>query len=333
MKALVYLGPRRMELQDLPVPDPGPAEARVRVATAAICGSDLHGFREASPRRIPPLVMGHEVVGRVEAVGAGVDEALEGERVVVMPVVSCGQCARCREGQANLCPRRRLMGMNFPGGFAETYTIGAGQLLPMPPGLSDETGSLVEPFANSLHSVDRSVREGDDVLVIGAGPIGLLAVRASVLAGAARTFVVDKLEDRLQLGKEQGGVPLPAEGAADAVEGATGGDGVDVVIDAVGVPSTWELGLGSVRWGGRLDVIGLGSVEGPISYHAVVSKGVTIVGSYACVRHDFDRALELLSDGSADVGSWITQMPLAEGQAAFEALVDGGRFTKVVLVP
>ncbi len=333
MKALVYLGPRRMDLQDLERPEPGPGEARVRVAAAAICGSDLHGFREASPRRIPPLVMGHEVVGHVDAVGPGVEGALEGQRVVAMPVVSCGECARCLQGRPNLCPRRQLMGMNFPGGFAETYTIAAGQLLAMPPGLSDETGTLVEPFANSIHSVERSVREGDDVLVIGAGPIGLLAVRAAVLAGAARTFVVDQLEDRLLLGKEQGGVPLPVEGAAEAVEDATGGEGVDVVIDAVGVPSTWELGLGAVRWGGRVEVIGLGSVEGPISYHAVVSKGVTIVGSYACVRRDFDRALELLSDGSADVGSWITTMPLADGQAAFEALVDGGRFTKVVLVP
>jgi threonine dehydrogenase-like Zn-dependent dehydrogenase len=250
-----------------------------------------------------------------------------------MPVVSCGECARCLEGRPNLCPRRQLMGMNFPGAFAESYTIAAGQLLPVPSELSDETGSLVEPFANSLHSVDRSVRQGDDVLVIGAGPIGLLAVRASVLAGAARTFVVDKLADRLELGAAQGGVPVHADGAAEAIDAVTGGNGVDVVIDAVGLPSTWELGLRSVRWGGRLDVIGLGAVEGPISYHAVVSKGVTIVGSYACVRRDFDRALELLSNGAADVDGWITTMPLERGQEAFEALVDDGRFTKVVLVP
>jgi 2-desacetyl-2-hydroxyethyl bacteriochlorophyllide A dehydrogenase len=333
VRALVYLGPHRMELQDLPVPDPGPEEVRVRVATAAICGSDLHGFREASPRRIPPLVMGHEVVGRVEAVGEAADPSLAGERVVVMPVVSCGRCERCVEGRENLCPDRRLMGMNFPGGFAETFTIPAAQLLRMPEGLQDATGSLVEPFANSIHCVDRSVRPGDDVLVIGAGPIGLLAVRAAVLAGAARTFVVDTLPGRLELAVAQGGEPVRAEGAAEAIALATDGKGVDVVIDAAGFASTWELAMKAVRWGGRVEVIGLGSVEGPISYHAVVSKGVTIAGSYACVRRDFDRALKLLSDGSADVGSWITQMPLADGQAAFEALVDGGRFTKVVLVP
>ncbi len=333
MKALVYLGPGRMELQDLPEPEPGPNEARVRVSTAAICGSDLHGFREASPRRIPPLVMGHEVVGTVEAVGGSVDASLEDTRVVVMPVVSCGTCARCLEGRPNLCPQRQLMGMNFPGGFAESFTIGASQLLPVPADLDDEEGSLTEPFANSIHSVERAVRAGDDVLVIGAGPIGLLAVRAAVLAGAARVFAVDTVADRLELARAQGGIPVDASEAAATLDEATSGTGVDAVIDAAGYPSTWELALSAVRWGGRIDVIGLGAVEGPISYHAVVSKGVTVVGSYACVRSDFDRALELLADGSADVSSWITRMPLADGQAAFEGLVENPRFTKVVLVP
>jgi threonine dehydrogenase-like Zn-dependent dehydrogenase len=333
MKALVYLGPGRMELQDLPEPEPGPNEARVRVSTAAICGSDLHGFREASPRRIPPLVMGHEVIGTVEAVGSSVDAGLEGTRVVVMPVVSDGTCPRCLEGRPNLCPQRQLMGMNFPGGFAESYTIAASQLLPVPAGLEDEEGSLTEPFANSIHSVERAVQEGDDVVVIGAGPIGLLAVRAAVLKGAGRVFAVDTVKDRLELAREQGGIPIDASEAAATLEEATSGAGVDAVIDAAGYPSTWELGLRAVRWGGRIDVIGLGAVEGPVSYHAVVSKGVTVVGSYACVRTDFDRALELLGDGSADVSGWITRMPLADGQAAFEGLVENPRFTKVVLVP
>jgi threonine dehydrogenase-like Zn-dependent dehydrogenase len=333
MKALVYLGPGRMELQDLPEPEPGPNEARVRVSIAAICGSDLHGFREASPRRIPPLVMGHEVVGTVEAVGGSVDASLEGTRVVVMPVVSCGTCARCVEGRPNLCPQRQLMGMNFPGGFAESFAIGASQLLPVPAGLDDEEGSLTEPFANSIHSVERAVRTGDDVVVIGAGPIGLLAVRAAVLADAARVFAVDTVADRLELARAQGGIPVDASEAAATLDEATSGTGVDAVIDAAGYPSTWELALSAVRWGGRIDVIGLGAVEGPISYHAVVSKGLTVVGSYACVRSDFDRALQLLADGSADVTSWITRMPLADGQAAFEGLVENPRFTKVVLVP
>jgi len=333
VKALVYLGPRRMELQELPEPAPGPAEARVRVAAAAICGSDLHGFREPSPRRIPPLVMGHEVVGVVDAVGSGVDPGLQGRRVVAMPVVSCGVCPRCAEGRPNLCPERRLMGMDFPGGFAEAFTIGAGQLKAVPEGLSDAPASLAEPFANGIHSVERAVRAGDRVLVIGAGPIGLFAARAAALAGAERTFVVDRLQARLALAAAQGGEPLVAEDALGKLDAATGGRGVDVAIDAAGFPATWELALEATRWGGHVEAIGLGASEGPISYHALVAKGLTVVGSYACVEADFDRALALLASGEVDVAPWITTMRLAEGQRAFEALVDDGSMTKVVLVP
>jgi threonine dehydrogenase-like Zn-dependent dehydrogenase len=322
-----------MEMQEVPEPSPAPGEARVRVEAAAICGSDLHGFREASPRRIPPLVMGHEVVGVVDAVGEGVDPSLEGTRVVAMPVVSCGTCARCSEGRPNLCPERRLMGMNFPGAFAEAFTIGEAQLLPMPDALSDVTGTLIEPLANAVHSVGRAVRDGDDVLVIGAGPIGLFAARASVLAGAARTFVVDRLEDRLTLAKGLGAEPMGSDGVAEAIEAATGGAGVDVVIDAAGFAPTWALAVQAVRPGGHIDVIGLGAVEGPASYQAIVAKGLTIVGSYACVAPDFARAIELLSARDVDVDGWIETMPLADGQSAFEALVDEGRFTKVVLTP
>jgi L-iditol 2-dehydrogenase len=303
------------------------------MTASAICGSDLHGFREASPRRIPPLVMGHEAVGVVEAVGADVDPSLEDARVVAMPVLPCGACARCREGRPNLCPSRRLMGMDFPGAFAEAFVIPAAQLMGVPDGLEDGEACLAEPLANGLHSAGRSVTTGDDVLVIGAGAIGLFAARGAVLAGAARVLVTDRLASRLALVGALGGEPVPAEGAEAAVAAATRGDGVDVVIDAVGLPATWALAIAAVRYGGRIEAIGLGAPEGPVSYHALVTKGVTLAGAYACVPADFERSLALLADGGVDVGSWITTVPLGEGQRGFETLVDDDRYTKVVLTP
>lgn len=333
MKALVYLGPRRMELQDVPDPKVGPGDSLVRVQASAVCGSDLHGFREASPRRIPPLVMGHEVSGVVESVGEAADASLVGSRVIVKPVVSCGACPRCVEGSPNLCPDRKLMGMDFPGGFADACVLPAGQVVPVPDGLAAEIACLAEPLANTLHTVGRAVRPGDTVLVIGAGAIGLFATRAAVLAGASAVLVADPLEQRLALAEAQGGRPLPPQDPAAAIREATRGQGVDVVLDAAGFPTTWALALECVRFGGRIEAIGLGKPEGPISYHAVVSKGVTIAGSYACVDADFDAALELLASGAVDVAAWITRMPLAEGQAAFEALVDRADLVKVVLTP
>jgi threonine dehydrogenase-like Zn-dependent dehydrogenase len=333
MKTLTYLGPRRMELQDAPEPEPGEGELRVRVAAAAICGSDLHGFREASPRRIPPLVMGHEVAGSVDAVGTDVDAGLLGARVVVMPVVSCGRCGRCLEGAPNLCPDRALMGAGFPGGFADACVVPAAQIRHVPDGLPDDVASLVEPYANAIGSVDRAVRPGDDVLVIGAGCIGLFATRAAVLAGASRVFVSDTVGTRLALAARLEGQPVLAAGAAEEVLAETKGDGVDVVIDAVGLPPTWALGVKAARFGGRIEAIGLGSVEGPLDYHGVVTKGLSITGSYACVEADFDRAITLLLSGEPDVRDWITTMPLSAGADAFAALVDGTDLTKVVLVP
>ena len=333
MKTLTYLGPRKMELRDEPEPEPGPGQVRVRVAAAAICGSDLHGFREASPRRIPPLVMGHEVVGSVDAVGASVPSSLVGSRVVVMPVVPCGRCARCREGASNLCPERALMGASFPGGFAEACVIGSEQIRAVPGALSDAVASLSEPYANALHAVGRSVRRGDDVLVLGAGCIGLLATHAAILAGATRVLVSDTVPNRLALASGLGGEPLPADGAAAQVEAETNGQGVDVVIDAAGFPATWALAVRAARTGGRIEAVGLGAAEGPLDYHGIVTKGLTVAGSYACLPADFDRALELLGAGEPKVDDWITTMPLSDGSAAFEALVDGSELTKVVLVP
>ncbi len=333
MKALVYLGPRRMDLQEVAEPQVGPEDALVRMTASAICGSDLHGFREASPRRIPPLVMGHEAAGVVEVVGADADPQLVGTRVIAMPVVPCGVCARCREDQPNLCPARRLMGMHFPGAFAEAFALPASQLLKIPDGLQDAVASLAEPLANGIHTASRSVRVGDTVLVIGAGAIGLFAARAAVLAAAARVFVTDRLASRLALVEALGAEPVRADETGEVFAQATAGIGVDVVIDAVGVPSTWALGLDAVRYGGRIEAIGLGAVEGPVSYHAIVTKGVTVVGAYACLPADFERALALLTGGEVDVGSWITTVPLADGQQAFEALVDDDRYNKVVLTP
>jgi threonine dehydrogenase-like Zn-dependent dehydrogenase len=224
--------------------------------------------------------------------------------------------------------------MDFPGAFADAFTIPVTQLLRVPDHLDDATASLTEPLGNALHVVARAVGEGDRVLVIGAGAIGLFAARAAVLAGASMVLVTDTQHDRLQRVEKLGAEPIEAgTGAAGAVAEMTNGDGVDVVIDAAGFPATWALALNAVRYGGRIDVIGLGAPEGPVSYHSVVAKALTVAGAYACVEADFDRALDLLASEEVDVADWITTMPLAAGQSAFEALVDEGRDTKVVLRP
>jgi len=333
VKALVYLGPGRMELQDAPEPSPGPGEAVIASSASSICGSDLHGFREASPRRIPPLIMGHETVGTIAAVGDGVPASRIGERVVLKPIVSCRVCRWCRMGAINHCPTGKLVGRDLTGGFAELFAVPAGSAVPFDADVSDEIGTLVEPLANAVHVASRAVTSGDRVFVIGAGPIGVLMAKAASLFGASRVLITDPVADRLQLAAAQGAEPVTGDDPAQAVIDATDGEGADVVIDAAGYEATWAMGLRAVRSGGRIDEVGLGSGSGTVDFFAVLGKEATITGSYAWGDADFTRAIDLVSQGVLDVNGWLTTMALADGHRAFEELVGGAGHFKVVLVP
>lgn len=333
MRQLVYLGPRRMELQEAPEPEPGPGEVVFATEAAAICGSDLHGFREASSRRVPPLVMGHEAVGRIVAVGEGVDPSLVGVRVVLRPLLACRTCEPCLERRPNLCRAGRLVGRDLTGAFAERFVVPERAAVPIPEHVPAELATLTEPLANAVHVTGRSVREGDDVLVIGAGPIGALMARAAVDRGAQRVFATDPVPARLELVRAQGAIPVSDADPAEAVLAATEGRGVDLVIDAAGFDATWALGPRVVRPGGRIEVVGLGSPTATVDAYAVIGKEITIAGSFAWTDEDFDRALVLVAAGAIDATGWFTTVPLAEGQRAFEELVDGTERFKVVLVP
>jgi 2-desacetyl-2-hydroxyethyl bacteriochlorophyllide A dehydrogenase len=331
VRALVYLGPGRMELQDAPEPTPGPGEVVIASRASAICGSDLHGFREASPRRIPPLVMGHETVGEIADVGEGVPAARIGERVVLKPIVSCGACRWCRVGAINRCATGRLVGRDLAGGFAERFVVPAAAAVPFDAGVPDDVATLVEPMANAVHVASRAVGKGDRVFVIGAGPIGVLMAKAAFLQRASRVLVTDPVPDRLRLAEAQGAEPMTGEDPAASVLESTDGEGADVVIDAAGYESTWAMGLRAVRTGGRMEQVGLGASSGTVDFFAVLGKEVTITGSYAWGDEDFTRAVELVAGGALDPAGWFTPMPIEEGQRAFQELVDGaGRF-KVVL--
>jgi 2-desacetyl-2-hydroxyethyl bacteriochlorophyllide A dehydrogenase len=321
-----------MELQEAPDPEPGAGEVVIRTRASAICGSDLHGFREATPRRIPPLVMGHEAVGTIDAVGPGVDAARAGERVVLKPILACGRCARCREGRTNLCLKGRLVGRELTGGFAERFSVPATAAVPIADRVSDDIATLTEPVANVVHVTGRSVQRDDTVLVIGAGPIGVLMTRMARDKGASAVFSADRIPSRLELARAQGAVPLDPAAPEEDLRRAVP-EGVDVVIDAVGLEATWAMAIRAVRAGGRVEAVGLGAPGGAVDFFAVAGKEIQITGSFGWTENDFTRALELIEGRALDTNGWLTTMPLAEGQRAFEELVDGAARFKVVLVP
>ena len=333
MKALVYMGPGRMEFQDVPDPIPGAGEVVVRTLASAICGSDLHGFREASPRRIPPLVMGHETVGVIDEAGDDVDPAVVGRRVVIEPILGCGTCPWCREGAINRCRDGRLLGRDLPGGFAERLAVPAGAAVVLPDDLETDVAVLIEPLANAIHVVASVPPAGATVFVIGAGPIGLLMAHAAALDGAARVLISDPVVGRLERASAQGFEALAGDDVSSAITEATGGAGVDVVIDAAGYPATWALGVEAARPGGRIVEVGLGAPRGELDYFSVLGKELTITGSYAWGETDFARSLRLVAEERIDLSGWTSAMPLADGERAFERLVGEDPPFKVVLTP
>jgi 2-desacetyl-2-hydroxyethyl bacteriochlorophyllide A dehydrogenase len=277
--------------------------------------------------------MGHEAVGTIVAAGDDVDAVRVGERVVLKPILSCGRCDACREGNTNLCAEGRLVGRDLTGAFAERFAVPAYAAVRIDDRVADDVATLVEPLANAVHVVERAVRPADTVLVIGAGPIGALMVRMAVVQGASAVLATDPVERRLEIAAAQGAAPLAGDDPEAALLSHLGGRRADVVIDAAGFDATWALALRAVRPGGRIEAVGLGAPEARINFFSVADKQIVVTASYAWVDRDLARALELIETGAIDATGWFTSMPLAEGQRAFEELVDTTERFKVVLTP
>lgn len=328
MKAVVWQGTRQMAVAEWDRPEPPEGWVAVRPEAAAICGSEVEGYVGAQSNRKPPLVMGHELAGVVVGLGHGADESWLGRHVAVNPIVSCRACRLCASGQRNLCPRRRLIGVHEPGGFAELVVAPQANLLELPAGVDARMGALVEPLANGVHSAALALA-GLPIsgvgAVIGAGAIGLLALQAAKAASGSPVHLLEpdpgRREQALTLGAD-GAHGSPDELAA-ALDAATGGLGADFVIDAVGRESTRLTGIGAVRHGGRVVFLGLHDDMTGVSGHDLVRREVLVTGSYAYTDDDFARALDLLAAGRAGLGPLPAVQPLEATPGLFARLAEG----------
>ena len=328
MRGIVWHGPERMTVEEVESPEVGPGQVIVRPTATGICGSEIEGYLGRMGNRTPPLVMGHEFAGTVTEVGDGVDESLLGRTVAVNPLSSDGTCKLCRAGLTNLCPNRRLVGIHSPGGFAE-YTLAPAQnVYPLPDGVEARTGALAEPLANGVHAARLGTSGGHPVehaVVIGAGTIGLMCLQAAALDGVPEVHAVEPHEARRDQALVLGATAVHASGeeAGQAIEGATGGLGVDLVIDAVGAEVTRRAALDLLRPGGRAVFIGLHADETTLGFHGVVRGQLDLQGSYAYTGGDFEQALSWLVEGRAGIGELPPVLALEEGPGAFADLVRG----------
>jgi L-iditol 2-dehydrogenase len=339
MRALLLDAERHLSLVDVPIPAlEHPSDVLVRVRAVGICGSDLHGYLGVTGRRTPPLVMGHEATGDVVAVGPGVRDLRPGERVATNTIAACGHCRPCLAGERALCEHRRILGMDAPGAYAE-YVVWPEDSLPrLPDALSYEAGALAEPLAVALHAVNlAAIKPGDAVLITGGGPIGVLVHLLVRIAGAGTIIVSDLQPDRLRAARAFGADVVVDAGAADPVAVArehTGGSGVDVAIEAVGAGVTARQTIAAVRNAGT--VVWLGNSENliEVEMQAIVTRNLTLRGSYGMTGEEFDRALALLADGRLPVDDIVNRYAtLDEGPQLFEQLLSTPAIIKCVLRP
>ncbi len=341
MKALLLSKYKHLEFADLPEPKLGPGEVLVRVAACGICGSDVHGYDGSSGRRIPPIVMGHEAAGIVAALGDGVTDFAEGDRVTFDSTVYCGICAPCRRGEINLCDNRQVLGVSCAdyrraGAFAEYVAVPSRIVYRLPDSLSFAEAAMLEAVAVAVHAVSLArISPESTALVVGAGMIGLLAAQALSAAGCTRVFVADIDSSRLKLAQDLGAIAvLSAETDVVAQVLLSAGAGVDVAVEAVGKTETVTAAVECVRKGGTVVLVGNISPEITLPLQKVVTRQIRLQGSCASAG-EYPRAMELLETGKIQVRPLITAIaPLADGPQWFARLhAREPNLMKVILAP
>lgn len=342
MQAVLFYAPGDIRFAETPQPKVGPGEVAVEIKAALTCGTDLKTYRRGHPVLIKqiPSTFGHEMAGVVAELGPGVEDFAVGQRVVAANSAPCGYCFYCQRAQPSLCENLDLLN----GAYAEFITIPARivaqNLLPIPDGVTFRQAALVEPLACAIHGIERSnIRLGDVVCVIGHGPIGLMLTRLAKLKGA-RVIVVGRNPLKLEKARQFGAddlvditiVPDPME----AVRSLTpGGRGVDVAIEAVGQPETWEQAIAMTRPGGLVNLFG-GCKSGThvkVDTRRLHYEELDIIGVFHHTPRYVRAALSLISDGRLDADGLIThEMDLQRLEKAFH-LMTSGESLKVAITP
>ncbi len=323
MRAVVLDEPGKIDVRNVPDPTPGPGQIVVRVGSCGVCGTDLHIADGEFPPTPYPITPGHEFAGEVVALGHDVPSRLArvGDRVAVDPSLFCGHCRPCRAGHGNLCDNWAAIGDTVDGAFAEYVVVPAANAYLLPAGVDHRQGALVEPLSCAIHGLDvLGPVIGAQVLIVGAGTMGLLIQQLVLLAGAASVTTVDRAEPRLQVARRLGSHQV----ATDV--GALGDERFDVCVDVTGAAPVIEAAFDRLRRGGRLLVFGVAaeSARVALSPFRIYNDELTILGSMA-VLHSFTEAVDLVASGAVDLAPLLqgAPYPLDRYGDALQAVRDG----------
>jgi len=318
-----------IELREVPVPSPGPGEVLVRLEKTAICGTDLHIYLwdEWSQRTIrPPLVIGHEFVGRIAEIGVGVSGYSEGQRVSAEGHVVCGVCRNCRAGKQHLCPHTQGIGVNRDGAFAEYVVVPATNLWPIPDAIPSELAAFFDPFGNAAHCALQFDLVGEDVLITGAGPIGMIAAGIARHVGARHVVVSDVNDYRLKLAADMGAtrtINVRNERLLDVVD-ELDIDGFDVGLEMSGNPQAFNDLLKAMYHGGKVALLGILPSGTGIEWDNVIFKGLELHGIYGRRMYEtWYKMTQMVLTGFPLERVLTHQIPIDDFETGFQLMAKG----------
>ncbi len=310
MKQAVMTSPGTIEFRQVPAPKPGPGEVLIRMKRIGVCGSDIHVYHGKHPFTSYPVVQGHEVSGQIAEVGAGVRGFQPGDKVTLIPQVTCGKCYPCTHGDYHICDHLKVMGFQTTGAASELFAVEAGKVLKLPEGMSFEQGAMVEPVAVGAHALRRGGGTRDrKILVLGAGPIGNLTAQVARGLGASRVMITDLSDARLDIAGRCGieaRVNTAKTDLAAAVAKHLGPDKADLILECVGAQATIEQAVAVARKGTDIVVVGVFGGRPTVDLGAVQDRELRLIGTLMYQEADWRTAIELIAQGKVKLDPLIT---------------------------
>jgi len=323
MHALVYTGTQKLVYREEKNPKVVSDESIVKVFASGICGSDMHAYHGKDNRRIPPLILGHEISGTIDK------GKFAGKKVILNPLITCGKCDYCENGREHLCNKRIILGMNKPierqGGFAEYVSIPDKNIYELPKTLEMKEAPIAEPTAVALHAVELGEKQltkplkNSKVLIIGGGAIGLLSgLILYKIKNCEKIIISDPNEKRLKKCSKCLDVKTVNPNSKDIIS-----DHFDIVFDTVGMEITRQQAIKVVKPGGIIIHIGLTQPSGSYDFRKSTLQEITFIGTYCYTNKDFEKTISILSDKKLGILNWIEYKNLKDGASAFKQIHDG----------
>ena len=335
MKAIEITAPGNIRIIEKDMPQPKDGEALLQVLYGGICGADVASYTGNQPFTTYPRIPGHELSARIVTIPENDRGLRPGDIVTCNPYFNCGACYACRRGLVNACHDNQTMGVQRDGGFQEYITMPVERIIDGK-GLSARQLALIEPFSISCHALSRAaVKAGDNLLIMGAGPIGLFALLRAKALGA-RVLIADRLESRLALAEDFGAdetVNVKERDLHAACAAFTGDCGFDVCVEACGAPETFLSCISEAAHGANVILIGNGKRETTFVHSVLLKKELNVFGSRNAFTRDFETLIDLVKAGKADVGKLVSGVyPMEDAAAAFEALAhNDGSLCKLLI--